>query len=50
MQNESAMRLFMRAVLILFPGFSDHMPCDYERALREELLPYGASFSTVVDV
>lgn len=31
------MRTLARAGLLLFPGFSDHMPCDYERALRAEL-------------
>ena len=31
------MRVLMRAVLLMFPGFSDHLPCDYEKALREEL-------------
>ncbi|CAL8471112.1 g10654 [Coccomyxa elongata] len=35
--GESSMRMLMRAVLLMFPGFSDHLPCDYERALREEL-------------
>ncbi len=35
--GESRMRVLMRAVLLIFPGFSDHLPCDYERALREEL-------------
>ena len=33
----SSMRVLMRALLLLFPGFSDHLPCDYESALREEL-------------
>ncbi|BDA45290.1 probable lipase at C-terminar half [Coccomyxa sp. Obi] len=36
--GESTMRVVMRAVLLMFPGFSDHLPCDYESALREELL------------
>ncbi len=36
-QSETATRLVARVALMLFPGFSDHMPCDYERALREEL-------------
>ena len=36
-QSETAVRLVARVVLLLFPGSSDHMPCDYERALREEL-------------
>lgn len=31
------MRIFMRLVLMPFPGFSDHVPCDYERALRQEM-------------
>lgn len=35
--GESSMRVLMRAVLLMFPGFSDHLPCDYEKALREEV-------------
>lgn len=36
-QGENAVRLYFRLLLIATPGFSDHFPCDYERALREEL-------------
>lgn len=27
----------MRAALLPWPGFSDHFPCEYEAALRQEL-------------
>lgn len=36
--DESAMRVLMRVLLLAFPGFNDHLPCDYERALREACL------------
>lgn len=35
--QESRMRVVMRALLLVFPGFSDHVPCDYEKALKEAL-------------
>ena len=27
----------MRVLLLAFPGFNGHLPCDYETALREAL-------------
>ena len=37
MQKESWIRLAARAALLPWPGFSDHFPCEYEIALRQEL-------------
>jgi hypothetical protein len=37
LQGENKVRLLFRFLLFWTPGFSDHFPCDYERALREEL-------------
>jgi hypothetical protein len=36
-QGENWVRCLFRFMLTFTPGFSDHFPCDYERALREEL-------------
>eukprot|EP00884_Botryococcus_braunii_P008023 jgi/Botrbrau1/17221/Bobra.0799s0004.1 len=35
--GENFVRMFFRILLLATPGFSDHFPSDYERALREEL-------------
>ena len=37
-QSEGPHRLALRAAMLPFPGFGDHFPCEYEIALRQELL------------
>lgn len=37
MQGENALRLLTRLLMLPVPGFSDHLPSDYELALRREL-------------
>ena len=37
-QSEGLHRLALRAAMLPFPGFGDHFPCEYEIALRQELL------------
>lgn len=36
-QGENYVRKVFRFLLLATPGFSDHFPSDYERALRDEL-------------
>ena len=40
--DEPRVRTALRAALLAVPGFSDHFLCDYERALRQELMAQQA--------
>ena len=35
--GESPLRLFYRLLFVLGAGFNDHIPCDYEKKLRQNL-------------
>lgn len=41
--DESGLRSIVRCLFFLFPGLNDHMPCDYERILRQNVVMTGNS-------
>eukprot|EP00759_Apiculatamorpha_spiralis_P011139 PhF_6_TR18583/c0_g1_i1/m.27148 len=41
--DESGVRSLVRLMFFLFPGLNDHLPCDYERGLRQNVCMVGST-------